>query len=438
MQSQYDAIVLGGGPAGATAATLLAQGGHSTLLLERSPRTTFKVGESLMPATYWTLERLGVLERMRDSFFPKKFSVQFFTQDGRGSAPFYFFENDDHVSSQTWQVLRSDFDRLLLDNARRHGADVRMGMTVTDVLLDGERAEGVRVRSADGAVHEVASRVVVDATGQSSLLARKLGLKEIDPCLRHVSYYTHFEGARRDEGVDEGATLILHTDNANAWFWFIPLPEDRVSVGVVGPLDYLVQGRSSEPQQVFEEELARCPAVAERLVGADQSREVKVAKDFSYKASKIAGDGWILAGDAYGFLDPIYSSGVFLALKSGEMAADTACAALTEGDLSETRLRAHEAEYSAGMEALKKLVYAFYDPNFSFGRFLKKRPELREPVIDLLVGNVYRKDVRPLLDALDSRWADERKAAGMAPSPDDESAETEDADQAVEVAGAAG
>lgn len=403
----YDVIVLGGGPAGATAATVAAQGGRRIALLERNEEPPFKIGESLMPATYWTLDRLGVLPRMRESFFPKKYSVQFFSKDGRASSPFYFFENDEHESSQTWQVLRSEFDRLLLDNARQHGVDVRMGTNVLDVLFEGSQAVGVRVQGPDGETRELSCRVVIDATGQSSFLARRLGLRQVDPCLRHVSYYTHFDNARRDEGVDEGATLILHTDSQNAWFWYIPLPENRASVGVVGPIPHLIHGRSKDPQTVFDEELEHCPAVKERLEGATQVMDVKVAKDFSYTSRKIAGDGWILAGDAFGFLDPIYSSGIFLALKSGELAADTALAALEEDDLSEASLRRHETEYVDGMEALKKLVYAFYDPSFSFARFLKRYPQHREPVIDLLVGNVYRKDVDGLLEALDA-WRSER------------------------------
>jgi flavin-dependent dehydrogenase len=418
-------VVIGGGPAGATVATLVAQGGLerglSVLLLERAPEPRFKVGESLMPATFWTLDRMGVLDKMRASFFPKKMSVQFFTTSGRATSPFYFFENDDHPSSQTWQVTRKDFDGMLLEHAAEQGVDVRLGANVREVLFEGDRAVGVRVELAglddsdnggsEPTTREIRSRVVVDASGQSAFLARKLGLRQVDECLRNVSYFTHFEGAKRDHGIDEGATLILHTRNQDSWFWFIPLPEDRASVGVVGPVQYLVRDREGDPQEVFEQELALCEPLQERLEGACQVREVQVAKDFSYLSDRIAGDGWVMAGDAFGFLDPIYSSGIFLALQSGEMAADAILEALEADDVSAARLGSFHDTYLEGMKAFRKLVYAFYDKDFSFARFLERFPECREPVVELLVGNVFRKDVSGLMKAIDTYWAETRGAA---------------------------
>jgi flavin-dependent dehydrogenase len=401
ISAEYDVVVAGGGPAGAAAATLVAQRGHRVLLAERAAEPQFKVGESLMPATYPIFERLGILDRMRETAFPAKHSVQFFGPDGRAGAPFYFSEFDPEESSQTWQVRRSEFDAMLVDNAAEQGADVRYGLALKEVLFDGERAVGVRLQQAPGESLAVACKVTVDATGQSAFLARHLGLLETEPCLRNASLFTHYTGAMRDTGIDEGATLIFHTDNRQAWFWFIPQPDNRVSVGVVGPIDYLVRGRRGDPEAVFAEELARCPALAPRLRPARRVMPIKVIRDFSYRSREVAGDGWVLAGDAMGFIDPIYSTGVFLALKSGEMAADAIHDALVADDPSAERLGVFEAELRRGMEALRKLVYAYYDPSFSFGDFLRRYPHCREQLVSMLVGNVYRDPIDELLAALD-------------------------------------
>ncbi|RMH19651.1 MAG: NAD(P)/FAD-dependent oxidoreductase [Acidobacteria bacterium] len=411
----YDAVVIGGGPGGSTASTLLARHGLSVLQLERKPLPRFKIGESLIPATYDVLRRLGMLDRLRASAFPKKYSVQFISEDGRASAPFYFSETDPSERSQTWQVLRGDFDRMLLDNARQAGVEVLEGVAVRDVLFDGEpaagaRARGVRLELADGRRADVASRVVVDASGRSTLLAKKLGLRRPDPHLKMAALFTHFEGAVRDAGRDEGATLVIHVESKAGWVWYIPLPDDRVSVGIVGPIDYLVSGRRGDPQKVFDEEIARCPGVRPRLAPARQVMDVQVLKNFSYQSSRVAGDGWVLVGDAYAFLDPIYSTGVLLAFKSGELAADAIAAALAADDPSAARLGVFGPTIERGMEAFRGLVYAFYDRRFSFARFLKRHPEHRQAVIDILVGDVFDRDFGPL-------YADmERMLPGLRPS----------------------
>ena len=394
----YDVIVIGGGPGGSTVATLVAEKGYRVLLLERDKHPEFKIGESLMPATYWTFKRLGVLEKLKASHFPEKYSVQFYSSSGKASAPFYFYRNDPHESSMTWQVLRSEFDQMLLENAQEKRAEVQRGVSVHEVLFDGERAVGVRAKLAGGRIEEFSAKVVVDSTGQSALISRKLKISTTEPQLKKASIFTHFEGGIRDEGIDEGATLILHTENKDSWFWYIPLPYDRVSVGVVGDLGYLLQDRRGSDgtlshQAIFDEELAKCPALQPRITGAEQLFPVKVTKDFSYRANRIAGDGWVLVGDAFGFLDPVYSSGLFLALKSGEMAADTINEALEKEDFSAAQLGRFGTDFVAGMEAIRKLVYAFYTKDFSFARFLKRFPECQQGIVDILSGNVYRTDV---------------------------------------------
>ena len=395
-----DVIVMGGGPAGCTVATLVADAGHRVVLLERLPETGFKIGESLMPETHRTFARLGMLERLHASQFPRKYSVQFYSRSGRPSAPFYFQETDPGEGSITWQVARRDFDRMMIENARDHGVEVHQGATVREVLFEGERAVGVSADLPCRGRRELRARVVVDATGQSAILGRRLGLREVDPRLKKAAIFSHFAGALRDSGIDEGATLVLHTDQQESWFWYIPLAHDRVSVGVVGSVEHLVTSRTGSLQQIFEEEVARCAPLKPRLAGSRRVMDFLATRDFSYRSRQIAGDGWVLAGDAFGFLDPIYSSGVLLACSSGEYAADAILGALAAGDVSGARLGAFGPRFVAGMDAMRQLVYTFYDPNFRFSKFIRRFPDCRLDLIRVLRGDVFDHDFTRLFEAL--------------------------------------
>jgi flavin-dependent dehydrogenase len=342
-----------------------------------------------------------MLDKMRASDFPRKYSVQFYSKSGRASKPFYFFENDPHECSQTWQVLRSRFDQMLVDNAAEKGAEVRRGLTVSRVLFDESgRAVGAEVQDGEGASRRIATRVVVDATGQSALLARQFKLLEVEPRMRHISFFSHFRGAVRDPGMDEGATLVINTSSGRSWFWYIPLPDDVVSVGVVGPVDYLIKGRGGDPAATFAEELALTPALQPRIRDAEMLFPIRARKDFSYRARQIAGDGWVLIGDAFGFIDPIYSTGVLLALKSGEMAADAIVDGLASDDLSGPQLGRFGRDFTDGMEALRRLVYTYYAEGFSFASFLREHPHCRRDIVMLLTGNVFREKVGDLFERL--------------------------------------
>ena len=401
----YDTIVIGGGPAGSTVATLVAEQGHRVLLLERTSTPQFKIGESLIPATYWTFKRLGMLEKLRASHFPQKYSVQFYSRTGKASNPFYFFQTNPHDSAVTWQVLRSEFDQMLLDNAKEKDVEIRRGTGVREVLFEGDTATGVVTQNVDGTRETLHATVIVDSTGQRSLIGRQLNLNTTEPNLKMASLFTHYEGGHRDEGIDEGATLILHTEEKDSWFWSIPLPYNRTSIGVVGELDYLLQNRRDadgklNAQKIFTEELAKCAPLQQRLEGANQLFPIQSTKDFSYRASRIAGNNWVLVGDAFGFLDPVYSTGLFLALKSGEMAADVIIEAFHKNDFSEAQLGSFGPAFVKGMEAFRKLVYAFYTKEFSFARFLSEYPEHQGGIVDILSGDVFRKDVTHIFPAM--------------------------------------
>jgi flavin-dependent dehydrogenase len=388
--------VIGGGPAGATTSTLVAERGWKVQLFERERFPRFHVGESLIPETYWVLKRLGMVGKMQQSRFVKKHSVQFFTGSGKGSDPFYFADNKPHECSQTWQVVRSEFDKMMLDNAREHGVEAHEGVRVIDVLFENGRAGGVRVRMPDGSERTVLADVVVDASGQNGLLMNRFGLRVWDPMLKMGAVWAYYQGAHRDTGPDEGATLVLQTIDKNGWFWYIPLHDDMVSVGVVAPFDYLFKGRQ-DYSRTFEEELRRCPVAMERVAKGKRVTGHFATKDFSYRSRQVAGDGWVLVGDAFGFLDPLYSSGVLLALKSGALAADAIVEGLASGDTSAAHLGRWGPEFHKGMDRMRRLVCEYYT-GFSFGKFVKRYPQLRGAITDLLIGDLFT-------DRVDRVWA---------------------------------
>ena len=263
-----DVIVIGGGPAGSTTSTLIAQRGHRVQLFERDRFPRFHIGESLIPETYWVLKQLNMLPKMQASPFVKKYSVQFVNSRGRESAPFYFWDNKPHECSQTWQVIRSEFDKMMLDNAREHGVDAQEGVRVLEVLFDGDRAVGVKIRDQQNNDRDVFAKVVVDASGQTAMLQNRFKLRIWDPVLNKGAIWTYWEGAYRDSGRDEGATLVIQTGDKQGWFWYIPQHDNTVSVGVVAPFEHLFNKNRESHEKTYEDEVENAPGVKQRLANA--------------------------------------------------------------------------------------------------------------------------------------------------------------------------
>jgi flavin-dependent dehydrogenase len=349
-----------------------------------------------------------MLDKMRKSRFVKKYSVQFVNSSGKESAPFYFWDNKPHECSQTWQVVRSEFDQMMLENAREHGVQAFEGVHVRDVMFDGPAATGVRIRFEDGKEQDVRAHVVVDASGQAGLLQHKFKMRVWDPVLNKGAIWTYWQGAYRDQGRDEGATMVLQTVNRKGWFWYIPLHDDRISCGIVAPFDYLFKDRP-DYEKTYQEEVERCPAVAKRVGKGKRVAGYFTTRDYSYRSDHTAGERWVLVGDAFGFLDPLYSSGVLLALKSGELAADAIGEGFRKKDLSAAQLGKWGPAFNQGIDRMRRLVCEYYD-GFSFGRFVKAHPDLRGTVTDLLIGDLFTERVDKVWPPMEAMYPDGKTA----------------------------
>ena len=240
-QTQFDVIVIGAGTAGSAAAAVLAETGRHVLVLEREKFPRYHIGESLLPFTFYPLQRLGLIEKMRQSAFVKKYSVQFVSPNGQASQPFYFFNRYDRGTvAQTWQVLRSELDLMLMQNAREKGATVLEQVTVTRLLEEGGRVSGVAARDGGGRPVEYTAPLTLDCSGKESFAAVRNNWRVKDPQLNKVAVWTYYRGAKRDPGLDEGATTVAYVAE-KGWFWYIPQHNDMVSVGVVAEGKYLLR-----------------------------------------------------------------------------------------------------------------------------------------------------------------------------------------------------
>ena len=423
MLHDYDAILIGGGPAGSCASAILAEYGHRVLVIEREKFPRYHIGESLIPFTFGPLERLGMIPKMKRSHFVKKYSVTFVQPDGRRSQPFYFFNRYDRETvAQTWQVLRSEFDQMLLDNAREKGAEVREETTVNRLLMEGEKVVGVEATDrATGRTYEVRAPIVLDCTGKEAFTANKRGWRMRDPYLNKIAVWTYYKGSKREADIDEGATTVAYVPD-KGWFWHIPQHDDMVSVGVVAEGKYLTRDGVKDPKEIFHREVEENQWIKNHLASGQSTGEYFITSEYSRHSRYCAAPGLLLVGDALAFLDPVFSSGVMLALKSGQLAAEAVHEGLAAGDLSPARFTEYGATIRQGVENMRKLVYAFYDPAFSFRGVIKAHPEAGGLITDCLSGDVNKdftqlwswiREFVPLPD--DLPYGEPLEAAGSAP-----------------------
>ncbi len=393
-----DTIVIGAGPAGSTTAALLAEQGFRVLALEREKFPRYHIGESLLPFTSYPLKRLGLLERMRNSEFVKKYSVQFISASGKASQPFYFSTRYAPDVAQTWQVLRSEFDLMRMENARAKGAEVLEETTVEELIQEGGRTVGVRARAKSGQPLEFRAPMTVDCSGREAIAPTRLNWRIREPKLNKVAVWTYYRGALRDEGIDAGATTVAYVPE-KGWFWYIPQHQDMVSVGVVAEGKYLARDGVRAPEDIFKREIEQNAWIKAHLACGRQVGQYYLTSEFSWRSRYCAADGLLLAGDAFGFLDPVFSSGVMLALKSGTLAADDIAEAFGAQDFSAERFTEYGRIMREGLENMRKLVYAFYDQGFSFRKLTNRYPDLAGAITDCLSGDV-NKDFSPLYRAV--------------------------------------
>jgi flavin-dependent dehydrogenase len=390
LRRDYDAIIIGGGPSGSCAAAILAEYGHRVLVLEREKFPRYHIGESLIPFTFEPLERIGMIPKMKASHFVKKYSVTFVQPDGRRSQPFYFFTRYDRETvAQTWQVLRSEFDQMLLDNAREKGAEVREETKVNRLLTEGDQVIGVEATGKDGCTYTVMAPITLDCTGKEAFTSNQRGWRMRDPYLNKIAVWTYYRGSKRGEGIDEGATTVAYVPE-KGWFWHIPQHNDMVSVGIVAEGKYLTRDGIRDPKEIFHRAVEENQWIKKHLNLGESTGEYFLTSEYSRHSRYCAAPGLVLVGDAFAFLDPVFSSGVMLALKSGHMVAETIHEGLLAGDLSPARFTEYGAHIRQGVENMRKLVYAFYDPNFSFRDVMVRYPEAGGLITDCLSGDVNK------------------------------------------------
>lgn len=381
----YEAVIVGGGPAGATLGGLLASRGRRVLIVERQQFPRFQIGESLLPLSCEIFEKLGVMEELCESC-THKYGATFVDADDGRQVRYRFAEAFDNRYPHAFQVRRASFDTLLLDRARALGAEIRQPCKAEEIVFDGERAVGLRLEGGE----EIAAEVVVDATGRGAMLATRFGRRRRLPYLDQTAIYAHYEGVTRLPGEAAGDVVVVMFDDG--WYWIIPFRDGETSVGVVGNRTFMARRQGDIPS-FWEEVRQVVPFMREATKDARRVTEVRTAADFSYRVDPIVGDGWLCVGDAFGFIDPLFSSGVHLAMRSADIAAGAIDAALASGDTSAGAFVAYEkmVRYASGL--FMGVVQAAYAGEFRQMLFAEsQRPALRKVITSILSGDVMHEE----------------------------------------------
>ncbi|HET7199933.1 MAG TPA: NAD(P)/FAD-dependent oxidoreductase [Burkholderiales bacterium] len=384
---QCDVLVIGGGPGGSTISAFLAQKGWRVVLLEKEHHPRFHIGESLLPLNLPLLGRLGVLDQV-DQIGLMKPGAEF-NYEGYEPAVYYFANAMDRSYPSAYEVRRSEFDHLLLKNSASKGTDVREGVRVTEVEFRPRATSLARSVDEQGRTQVWETRFVVDASGRDTFLANRFKIKNRNPVHNSSAIFGHFEGAVRRTGRDEGNISVYWFDHG--WYWMIPLRDGAMSVGAVC-WPYYMKSRKVSVDQFLLDTIALCPQMAERLKSAKLMAPALATGNFSYRAGRMTGDGYLMVGDAYAFIDPVFSSGVFLAMNSGELGAGVVDEALRNGDVSARSLRRYEKTIKSGLNIFSWFIYRittpalremFMSPSHSF--------KMEQAILSLLSADIFGK-----------------------------------------------
>jgi flavin-dependent dehydrogenase len=382
-----DVVVIGGGPGGSTAAALLARRGYQVIALEKQRHPRFHIGESLLPMNLPVFERLGVHDKVRALGVFKR-GADFEADNEGGYHTFAFDRALGKSPAHAYQVWRQDFDQMLFAHARECGADGREGHEVISLEQSAPRDARLQVRTDEGRTYRIQARYVVDASGRDAFLASKRKLRRKNPEHQSAAIFGHFRGAQPRAGEDAGNISIYRF--AHGWMWMIPLPAGVMSVGAVCWPDYLKQ-RKGRTVEFLIETLKQNPALWGRLKDAQLiGNEVRVTGNYSYDSLCMGGPGWILVGDAFAFLDPVFSTGVYLAMSGAEQAAAVVDGALREPAREKKLLRQLEKRVRAGMERFSFFIYRFNGPIITeMFRSPRNVLQLEQGVISMLAGDLF-------------------------------------------------
>src|SRR5882757_4936582 len=381
-----DVVVIGGGPAGSTAAILLARKGYKVIALEKAHHPRFHIGESLLPMNLPVFERLGVLDKVRAMGVFKP-GADFEANNERGYNNYAFARAIGNSPPHAYQVWRQDFDQMLYGHARESGADAREGHEVVKVEQANSRDTRLEVRAADGRSYSIQARYLVDASGRDAFLSSKKQLRRKNNEHQSAAIFGHFRGAERRTGEDAGNISIYRFDHG--WMWMIPLPDGIMSIGAVCRPEYLKR-RKGRTVEFLLETLHQNAALKARMQRAELIGDVRVTGNYSYDSTRMGGPGWVLVGDAFAFLDPVFSSGVYLAMSGAEQAAQVVDASLREPGREAKLLRKLEKRQRAGMARFSFFIYRFNGPVLT-QMFNEPRNtwQLEQGVISMLAGDLF-------------------------------------------------